>query len=71
MVPTWCNGVSFMDAGPDSGDRRVRRRAHSAPGRDATHPIVQQFFPREFTPSDVRRGQFWSFDETVEVPFKS
>ena len=36
MVPTWCNSVLFMNTGPDSGERRVRRRAHSAPGLDAT-----------------------------------
>ncbi len=36
MAPTRRNGVSFVRTGPDSGDRRAEKRAHSAPGRDAT-----------------------------------
>ncbi len=36
MAPTRRNGVPLMRTGPDSGDRRAGKRAHSAPGRDAT-----------------------------------
>ncbi len=36
MAPTRRNGVPFLRTGPDSGDRRAGKRAHSTPGRDAT-----------------------------------
>ncbi len=41
MAPTRRNGVSFARTGPDSGDRRAGKRAHSAPGRDATLRTAQ------------------------------
>ena len=37
MAPTRRNGVPFIRTGSDSGERRAGKRAHSAPGRDATH----------------------------------
>ncbi len=36
MAPVRRNGVLLKSTGPDSGERRVGKRAHSAPGRDAT-----------------------------------
>ncbi len=37
MAPVWRNGVLLKGTGPDSGERRVGKHAHSAPGRDATN----------------------------------
>ena len=36
MAPVRRNGVLLKSTGPDSGERRVGKRAHSAPGQDAT-----------------------------------
>ncbi len=36
MAPVRRNGVLLKSTGPDSGERRVGKCAHSAPGRDAT-----------------------------------
>ena len=44
MAPVWRDSVSLRSTGPDSGDRRVGKCAHSAPGRDATLSNVETDF---------------------------
>ncbi len=39
MAPVRRNGVLLKSNGPDSGEGRVGKHAHSAPGRDATHAL--------------------------------
>ena len=43
MAPVRRNGVLLKSTGPDSGERRVGKRTHSAPGRDATVPNTYPF----------------------------
>ncbi len=40
MAPVQRNGVLLKSTGPDSGERRVGKHAHSAPGQDATLAVI-------------------------------
>ncbi len=53
MAPTQCNGVPLMRTGPDSGDKRAGKRAHGAPGRDATTRSEEGLAVTGETPSIV------------------
>ena len=45
MAPVWRNGVLLKSTGPDSGERCMGKRTHSAPRRDATHGGSPETFP--------------------------
>ncbi len=45
MAPVRRSGALIKSTGPDSGERRVGKRAHSAPGQDATHGGSPETFP--------------------------
>ena len=49
MAPTRRNGVPFVSTSLNSGDRRAGKRAHSAPGRDATPGLDVDMSDNEFT----------------------
>ncbi len=53
MAPVWHNGLLISRPGLDSGEGQAGRRAHSAPGRKATHGgCPEMCLPGLGTPSD-------------------